>query len=158
MTTTSIRPTHDRSGIELLREIRSRGPGAVGIGGLLDMRMDRLEPGRVDFVLRTRPDFSNPMGTLHGGVAATMLDSAMACAVMSELPPGAAYTTVDLAVTYLRPVPLDGVELRAEGTTVHVGRRIATARGELRDADHRLIATATTTCQVFSPGRPDTQA
>jgi len=139
------------SGLDLLLDLRQRGPGAEGVGGLLDMRLDHVEPGRVTFTLRTRPTFANPMGTLHGGITATLLDSAMACAVMSQLPPGVDSTTVDLSVTYLRPVSTDGRALRAEGEVVHVGRTIATARGEVRDDRDRVIATAVTTCIVSPP-------
>jgi len=139
------------SGLDLLLDLRQRGPGAEGVGGLLDMRLDHVEPGRVTFTLRTRPTFANPMGTLHGGITATLLDSAMACAVMSQLPPGVDSTTVDLSVTYLRPVSADGRALRAEGEVVHVGRTIATARGEVRDDRDRVIATAVTTCIVSPP-------
>ena len=139
------------SGLDLLLDLRQRGPGAVGVGGLLDMRLDHVEPGRVAFTLRTKPTFANPMGTLHGGITATLLDSAMACAVMSQLPAGVDSTTVDLSVTYLRPVSTDGRALRAEGEVVHVGRTIATARGEVRDDRDRVIATAVTTCIVSPP-------
>jgi uncharacterized protein (TIGR00369 family) len=142
-----------RTGLEVLVDLQERGPGAVGVGGLLDMRLAAVEPGRVAFTVTTRPAFSNPQGTLHGGITATLLDSAMACAVLSQLPSGAGSTTVDLSVTYLRPVSTDGCALRAEGAVVHLGRTIATARGEVRDERDRLIATAVTTC-VLSPPEP----
>ncbi|HLN17681.1 MAG TPA: PaaI family thioesterase [Acidimicrobiales bacterium] len=148
MTTTE---TVDRtpSGLELLRSWQERGPSSVGVMRLLGARMQTAEHGRVVFAAETCPDFGNPMGTLHGGIAATMLDSAMGCAVLSALGPGVGYTTIDLAVKYLRPVPLDGTTLWADGRTVHVGGRMATATGRLTDRAGRLIATATTTCLVF---------
>jgi len=142
------------SGLELLRGLQERGPAAVGVGGLLDMRLDSVEPGRVEFVLRTRPDFGNPHGTVHGGITATLLDSAMGCAVLSELPPTARYTTVDLSLTNLRSVPLDGIRLRAAGEVVHMGRRIATAEGRVTDEGGHLIATASTTCLVTRDDGP----
>jgi uncharacterized protein (TIGR00369 family) len=73
----------------------------------------------------------------------------MGCAVLSGLPPDAGYTTVDLSVTYLRPVPLDGTYLRARGEVLHLGRRIASAQGRVTDDRDRLIAAATTTCQIL---------
>src|SRR5215468_7803570 len=115
------------SGLEVLLDIQARGRGAVGVGDLLDLSLESVVPGRVRFALRTAPAFANPHGTLHGGITATLLDSAMGCAVLSTLPPGVGYTTVDLSVTYLRPVSTDGRELRADGEVVHVGRTIATA-------------------------------
>jgi uncharacterized protein (TIGR00369 family) len=136
------------SGLEALFDLQARGPRAAGVSGLLDLRLDTVEPGRVALTLRTTPTFSNPHGTLHGGITATLLDSAMGCAVLSQLPPGIGYTTVDLSVTYLRPVSTDDRALRAEGELVHVGRTIATARGEVRDDRDRVVATAVTTCVV----------
>lgn len=110
------------------------------------MTLEEVEPGRVEFAVRSRPEFSNPQGMLRGGITATLLDSAMTCAVMSSLPAGVGATTVDLSVTYLRPGTLDGMQLGATGETVHVGRTVATARGTVTDARERVLATATTTC------------
>lgn len=137
------------TGLEQLRALRSQFPARTGIGTLLDMRMTDLAEGRVGFELDTRPELGNPLGTVHGGVTATLLDSAMGCAVHSALPAGRSYTTVDLAITYLRAVPFDGRSLRAEGVVVHLGGRIATAEGKAIDGHDRLVATATTTCLIF---------
>jgi len=142
-----VAPAEPMSGVELLRAFQGRGPS--GIARLLGLAIVDVEPGRVRLTLRTRPDFANPHGGMHGGVTATLLDSAMACAVLSALPPGGRYTTVDLGVTFLRPVDLGGTALTADGEVVHVGRRIATAQGRVSDDADRLVATATTTCQVL---------
>jgi acyl-CoA thioesterase len=142
------------SGLELLHGLQARGPASVGVADLLGMSIEAVEPGVVVFGLRTGPQFSNPHGTVHGGITATLLDSAMGCAVLSELPPDVGYTTVDLSVTYLRPVPLDGTHLQARGEVLHLGRRIATAQGRVTDGRERLIATATTTCQINPAGSP----
>ena len=143
------RPT----GLEQLASIRERGPEAVGVAGLLDMAIDDLGVGHVVFTAATRPAFGNPQGTLHGGITATLLDSAMTCAVFSDLPPGAMATTLDLSVRYLRSVPLDGTRLWAYGDLVHRGRTVATAEGRVVDEHDRLIATATTTCLVVGVQR-----
>lgn len=137
-----------------LRQLRAavesmRTGDQVGIGGLLGMTADTVDEGTVTFTLSTRPDFSNPLGIVHGGIAATMLDSAMGCAVHTTLGEGEGYSTVDLHVHYTRPIPLDLGEIRATGTVVHRGRRIATAEGKVHDADGRLLAHATTTCLVM---------
>ncbi|GLY82727.1 hypothetical protein Airi02_006580 [Actinoallomurus iriomotensis] len=123
----------------------------TGIGSLFGMTVETLEPGRVVFTLRTRPDFGNPLGTLHGGVCSTLLDSAMGCAVHASLPDGAGYTTLELKVNFVRPVRLDGVGLRCEGTTIHLGGRIATTEGRVTDEEGRLVAHGTSTCMVFRP-------
>lgn len=139
------RPT----GLEQLTRLRDGGPSAVGVAGLLDMAIDDLGVGHVVFTAATRPAFGNPLGTLHGGITATLLDSAMTCAVMSALPAGASATTLDLSVRYLRSAPLDGTRVWAVGDLVHRGRTVATAEGRLVDEHDRLLATATTTCLVI---------
>jgi uncharacterized protein (TIGR00369 family) len=139
-----------RPGVERLRAMRDDPSARPTVAALLDMRIDDVDEGRVTFVATARADFANPQQTLHGGIAATMLDSAMTCAVVTMLPPGSGTTTIDLSVSYLRAVPLDGRVLRAEGTVVHMGRRLATAHGRLVDGHDRLVATATTACMVLS--------
>ena len=136
------------TGLEQLRTLLDQR--ATGIASLLDMELEVLEPGRVVFTLETRPDFGNPLGTLHGGICSTLLDSAMACSVHASLPEGSAgYTTLELKVNFLRPVRLDGVKLRCEGTTVHLGGRVATTEGRVTDDQGRLVAHGTSTCMVF---------
>jgi uncharacterized protein (TIGR00369 family) len=144
----------ERSGLELLQGLLAAGPGAVGVSDLMGFELAEVSPGRAVFVTTTHPGFGNPMGTLHGGVTSTLLDSAMGCAVMSTLPPGVGYTTVDLHVTFLRSVPLSGASLVAEGRATHTGGRIATAEGRLLDDRQRVVATAVCTCAVLRP-RPD---
>lgn len=112
------------------------------------MQLTSVERGAVTFTLATRPEFANPLGTLHGGIVAAMLDSALGCAVHSELEAGDWYTTLELKVNYTRPPRLDGDLLRASARTVHVGRTTATAEGRVHDDDGRLIAHGTTTCLV----------
>lgn len=136
------------SGLEQLKTLLDR---RTSIATLFDMTADVLEPGRVVLGLRTRPDLGNPMGTLHGGVYSTLLDSAMGCAVHASLPDGASYTTLELKVNFVRPVSLDGVRLRCEGTVVHLGGRVATTEGRIIADDDRLVAHGTSTCMVFRP-------
>jgi uncharacterized protein (TIGR00369 family) len=136
------------TGLEQLRALLDQR--TTGIASLLDMALEVLEPGRVVFTLETRPDFGNPLGTLHGGICSTLLDSAMACSVHASLPEGSAgYTTLELKVNFIRPVRLDGVKLRCEGTTVHLGGRVATTEGRVVDDQGRLVAHGTSTCMVF---------
>ncbi|WP_287028770.1 PaaI family thioesterase [Pseudomonas sp. UBA6310] len=93
----------------------------------------------------------NPLGSVHGGYAATLLDSAMGCAVHTGLKKGQAYTTVDLRISYVRALTSDTGPVRAEGTIVHIGRTIALAEGRIYDVDDRLYATGTTTCMILGP-------
>jgi uncharacterized protein (TIGR00369 family) len=95
-------------------------------------------------------DFYNPIGSVHGGWAATLLDSCMACAVQSTLAAGRGYTTVELKVNLVRALSTDTGPVRAEGWVVHGGRQIATAEGRLTGADGKLYAHGSTTCLVVA--------
>ncbi|WSY64723.1 PaaI family thioesterase [Nocardia sp. NBC_00881] len=141
------------SGLELLRTAMTMPSRPPFIGDLLGMEVEELEQGRVVFALRTRPDFANPLGTTHGGICATLLDSVMGCAVHTTLEAGAGYTTLELKVNYIRAVPTGGQRLIATGTTIHVGRTTATAEGRVVDEQGRLVAHATTTCVIFRANR-----
>jgi uncharacterized protein (TIGR00369 family) len=141
------------SGLELMRWVQSERPADIpSIGRLLGMRFDEVEHGRVVVSLDTRPDFANPLGTVHGGIGATLLDSAMGCAVHTTLAAGAGYTTLELKVNYIRAARPDGQTLVAEGTVIHAGRTTATAEGRVLDEQGKLIAHATTTCLIFPAG------
>ncbi|GGM50162.1 hypothetical protein GCM10012275_21260 [Longimycelium tulufanense] len=137
------------SGLEFLRmAVRMPEPPPT-IGDVLGMTVDSLEEGQAVMSLRPQPQFANPLGTLHGGVCSTLLDSVMGCAVHSALPAGASYTTLELKVNFTRAVPLTAERITAVGTTIHVGGRIATAEGRVTDDEGRLVAHATTTCMIF---------
>ncbi len=140
----------EAAGLVALRQRFADGP-PVGVAELLGMRPVVVEHGTVTFACDADPRFANPMGTVHGGIIATLLDSALGCAVQTVLPDGVAYTTLGLELKYLRPVAVDAGELRATGTVVHAGRRQATAEARLTDEHDRLLATATTTCLVLTP-------
>ncbi|MGY4738788.1 PaaI family thioesterase [Streptomyces sp. ATMOS53] len=138
------------SGLDLIRLVQAGSLSDVpSIGRLIGMRFDDVEHGRVVVSLDTRPDFANPLGTVHGGVTATLLDSALGCAIHTTLPPGTGYTTLELKVNYIRAARTDGQTLTAEGNVIHVGRRTATADGRVLDEQGRLMAHATTTCMIL---------
>lgn len=140
------------TGLELMRWIQREQPvDSPSIGRLLGMRFDEVDHGRIVISLDTRPDFANPLGTVHGGIAATLLDSVMGCAVHTTLPAGVSYTTLELKVNYIRAARTDGQTLTAEGAVIHVGRRAATAEGKVLDEQGKLIAHATTTCLILPP-------
>ena len=91
----------------------------------------------------------NPIGVVHGGLAATLLDSAMGCAVHSTLPAGAGYTTLEIKVNYIRPMSAETGEVRCEANIIHAGGRTATAEGKVLDQEGKLYAHGTTTCMIF---------
>ncbi len=137
-----------RTGLELLTFIADNPDSFKGIGALLGMRVDEVSHGRAVFSVDTQPAFSNPLGAVHGGICATLLDSAMGCAVHSTLEAGVGFSTLELSVNYIRSVPTDGGRLTATGTTIHVGRTTATAEGRVVDEQGRLVAHGTTTCII----------
>ena len=138
------------SGLELMRWVQSGHAAELpSIGRLLGMRFDEVEHGRIVLSLDTRPDFANTLGIVHGGIAATMLDTVMGCAVHTTLAAGVGYTTLELKVNYIRAARTDGQLLTAEGTVIHTGRRTATAEGKVLDGDGKLVAHATTTCLIL---------
>ncbi len=139
------------SGLEYLRAISSGDIPPPPIALLLGMEAPQVEAGRAVFALQPGEHLYNPIGSVHGGVLATLLDSALGCAIHSTLLSGVGYTTVDLNVTYLRPVNKDSGRLECQAEVVHSGRKIATARAQVTDATGRVYATATTTCLVFLP-------
>jgi uncharacterized protein (TIGR00369 family) len=115
------------------------------------MSIVEVEDGRCVFALDPAEWMFNPIGSVHGGVAATLLDSCMGCAVHSTLPAGVGYATTDIQVRYLRAMSASTGRVLAEGEVVHRGRRQATAEGRLYVEDTgKLIAHATTGCTVFS--------
>ena len=119
------------------------------MAAVLGFTIDEVEPGRVVFSCAPDASTYNPTGVVHGGLVCTLADSATACAVHSTLDAGVAYTSIDLAVSYLRPVTTDSGVLRAEGVVTKPGRRVAFARAEIVDGAGRTVATATSSCLVM---------
>ena len=138
------------SGLEQLRLIFAdpqRAP--TGMGKTMGFDHVEIEDGRVVFGATPHEGVYNPIGTVHGGFAATLLDSCVGCAVHSKLKPGQGYTTLELKVAYHRALTKDVGPVRAEGVVVQMGRRAAFAEGKLVDLNGRLYATATSTLLVF---------
>jgi uncharacterized protein (TIGR00369 family) len=116
---------------------------------VLGFKVAEVEKGRVVFAYRPVFDHYNPLGTVHGGIAATLLDSVMGCAVHTTLGAGTGYTTVEIKISYVRAMTDSTGPVRAEGKVINVGSRIATAEGRLVDGAGRLLAHGTTTCLIF---------
>ena len=138
------------SGLEFLRAIMNGELPPPPIASLLGFRPSKVEPGHV--VFEGTPDESvyNPIGMVHGGLVCTLADTVAACAVHSTLPAGVRYTSIDLNVSYIRPVTKDSGTLRAVGTVVKPGRRVAFSSAEILDAAGKAVATATSSCLVMS--------
>jgi uncharacterized protein (TIGR00369 family) len=139
------------SGLEYLRAIQSGELPPPPIAVLLGIAPVEVEEGRVVFTALPAEYHYNPIGIVHGGLAATLLDSALGCAVHSTLPAGTAYTTLEIKVNFVRPITRETGEVRCEGKIIYQGGRIATAEGTVTDADGKLYAHGTTTCMIFRP-------
>ena len=138
-----------RPGIELMQAIISGALPVPPIARSLDFVLIEVEHGRAVFQGTPTFDFYNPIGSVHGGWIATLLDSCVGCAVHSALPAGKGYTTLELKVNYVRAVTQDSGPIRAEGKIIHLGGRVATAEGRLTDPAGRLYAHCSTTCLIL---------
>jgi len=141
--------TGETSGLEQIQFFASGGLNYRGIGHKLGFNIAEVEKGRVVFEATPSEDAYNPLGTVHGGYLATLLDSALGCAIHTSLKPRLGYTTLELKVNYLRAMTTATGPIKAEGRVIQTGRRAAFAEGEIKDANGHVYATATTTCLVF---------
>jgi uncharacterized protein (TIGR00369 family) len=137
------------AGVDFVRAIFDGKLPAPPIMQTIEPFDSTAEPGVV--VMHSIPGFRhyNPIGSVHGGYAATLLDSAMGLAVHSALPAGTGYTTLEFKVSFIKGMTKDSGVVRTEGRTLNVGRRAATAEARITDAKGRLLAHATTTCLIF---------
>lgn len=138
-------------GIDYMHGIMRGDFAKPPIASTLDFTLVEIDHGRAVFEGTPGRFVYNPIGSVHGGYAATLLDSAMGCAVHTTLPVGKAYTTVDLAVSYVRAITEQSGTLRVEANVIHIGSSIVTAEGRVVGADGRLYAHGTTTCLVLTP-------
>jgi uncharacterized protein (TIGR00369 family) len=136
--------------MEYVRAIFSGELPEPPIALLMGFRGVEAEPGRALFEMEPGPQHYNVIGSVHGGVALTLLDSAMGCAVHTLLDAGVGYTTIEVKTNFVRPITADTGPIRCEGVVIHKGGRVATAEGKLTDANGRLLAHGTTTCLIFS--------
>jgi uncharacterized protein (TIGR00369 family) len=139
------------AGIDFLRAMADGKLPGPPIAATLGFTVASVEPGRVVFELTPAEFQYNPIGSVHGGVYATMCDSACGCAVQSMLPAGAGYTSQDLTIKFLRPVTVATGTLQCEGTVIHLGSRTALAQASLTDSQGKLYAHATSSCLIFRP-------
>jgi uncharacterized protein (TIGR00369 family) len=136
------------TGLDFLHRIASGQIPAPPVAELIGFYPTFVLPGRVVFAYEPREEHYNPLGTVHGGILTTVLDTVMGCAVQSQLAAGVSYTTIELKTSFVRPVTLATGSLRAEGGVLHAGSRVATAEAKLLDADGTLFAHATSTLLI----------
>ena len=141
-----------KSGLELLRMAVNGELPRPPMASLMDIRLVAVDKGRAVFAGTPQEFHYNPIGSVHGGYGATLLDSAMGCAVHSMLDAGDTYTTLEFKINFLRALTHETGEVRGIGTIVHAGRTTAIAEGKIEDASGRLYAFATTTCQIKRAG------
>lgn len=118
---------------------------------LMAIEAVEVSEGRMVFAVEPAEFHYNTLGSVHGGVAATLCDSAMGCAIHTLLPAGAGYTTLELKVNYVRPLTVHSGRVLCEGRVIHAGGKVATAEARLQGSDGTLYAHATTTCLIFRP-------
>ena len=141
------------AGIDYMQALADGKLPPPPIAVLMSMQPVELEPGRAVFEGEPGEEHYNPIGTVHGGYASTLLDSALGCAVHTTLPQGAGYTTLTLEVKMVRPITRDIARVRAEAEVLHRGRKQATAQAMLTDADTgKLLASGTSTCLILGEG------
>jgi len=138
-----------KSGLEMMHALLRGELPAAPFAKTLDFILVEVSEGRAVFQGTPGPAHLNPMGGIHGGWYATLLDSALGCAVHTMMPPGRGYTTAELSVNLVRAIGPKAPRVRAEGKVIHCGRQLATAEARLFGPDGTLYAHATTTCLVF---------
>ncbi|MCL4871203.1 MAG: PaaI family thioesterase [Anaerolineae bacterium] len=144
-----VRQAAHLSGLAYIQAIQQGKIAEPPIARLMGMEITEVAEGRVKFSLSPGEYHYNPVGVVHGGVAATLCDSAMACAVQTLLPAGMIYTTLELHVNYVRPMTMATGVVHCLGEVIHQGKRVATAQARLLDEQGRLYAHGTTTCLIF---------
>jgi uncharacterized protein (TIGR00369 family) len=143
------------SGLEFFRQMMAGTIPPPPMVSLLGLRMVEAEQGRVVFTGTATEAFYNGMGVAHGGFAATLLDSALGCAINTMMPAGRSFTTLELKINYTRPLRRETGEVTCEAKVIHVGSRVGTAEARVVDADGKVYAHGTTTCILVEPPRGD---
>ncbi len=147
--TVSAERRQEMTGLEFVRGLADGTLPHNTMAGTLGYEIVEAEKGRVIVTALPKDTHLNPHGTVHGGLAATMLDSCMGLAIMTLLDKGAGSTTLEFKVSFMRAITPETGLIKAEGTVVNQGRRVGTAEGRVTDANGRLLAHGTTTCLIF---------
>jgi uncharacterized protein (TIGR00369 family) len=137
------------SGLEYMRQLLTGEREPSGMARLMNMRLVEVEEGRAVFAVEPDERHYNGLGIAHGGLAATLLDSALGCAINTVMPAGRVFTTLEMKINYVRPMRRETGEVRCEAEVLHAGGRVATAEGRIIDASGKLYAHGTATCMLF---------
>jgi uncharacterized protein (TIGR00369 family) len=148
--TVSAERQKEMTGLEFVQGLANGTLPHNTMAGTLGYEIVEAEKGRVVITAVPKDTHLNPQGTVHGGLAATLLDSCMGLAVQTLLDKGVGSTTLEFKISFVRPITPETGVIRAEGTVVNQGRRVGTAEGRVTDANGRLLAHATTTCLILS--------
>ncbi|HEX8293295.1 MAG TPA: PaaI family thioesterase [Pyrinomonadaceae bacterium] len=136
-------------GLEYMRQLLTGEREPSGMARLMNLRLVEVEEGRAVFAVEPDERHYNGLGIAHGGLAATLLDSALGCAVNTVMPAGRVFTTLEMKVNYVRPMRRETGEVRCEARVIHVGGRVAAAEGRVVDASGKLYAHGTAACMLF---------
>ena len=139
------------SGLEYMRKMMTGELPPSGMVQLLGLKLVEVSEGRAVFTVQPDESHYNGLGIAHGGLAATLLDSALGCAINAMMPAGKIFTTLEMKINYVRPITRERGELRCEANVIHAGGRVATAEGRITDKDGKLYAHGTATCMLFRP-------
>lgn len=143
------------SGLEVLQQMLDGEVPGPTIARTMNFTISEVSSGGAVFRGEALADHYNPLGTVHGGWAATIIDSALGCAVQSKLPKGVGFTTIEFKVNLVRPIFDHTGEVICEGNVIHIGRTIATCEATLKTKDGKLLAHGTATCAIFPIKQPD---
>jgi 3-hydroxyacyl-CoA dehydrogenase len=137
------------SGLEYMRKMMAGELTPSGMAQLMDFKLVEVSEGRAVFAIEPNERHYNGLGIAHGGLAATLLDSALGCAINTMMPTGRIFTTLEMKINYVRPIRRETGEVRCEASVIHIGGRVATAEGRIVDAGGKLYAHGTATCMLF---------
>jgi uncharacterized protein (TIGR00369 family) len=137
------------SGLEYMRRMMNGELPPSGMVQLLGLKLVEVSEGRAVFTVQPDESHYNGLGIAHGGLAATLLDSALGCAINATMPPGKIFTTLEMKINYVRPITRERGELRCEANMIHAGGRVATAEGRIVDREGKIYAHGTATCMLF---------
>ena len=137
------------TGLEYMRQLLTGEREPSGMARLMNMRLVEVEEGRAVFAVEPDERHYNGLGIAHGGLAATLLDSALGCAINTVMAAGRVFTTLEMKINYVRPMRRETGEVRCEAEVLHAGGRVATAEGRIVDASGKLYAHGTATCMLF---------
>src|SRR3954447_469606 len=147
--TVSADKQKEMTGLEFIQGLADGTLPLNPLAGTLGYDITEAESGRVVVTAEPKDMHLNPAGTVHGGLAATMLDTCMGLAIQSTLGKGIGSTTLEFKISFVRPITPETGQIKAEGTVISRGRRVGTAEGRVTDIDGRLLVHGTTTCLIF---------